>query len=269
MGKDKQVVNDKEVRNKLKDYYRTAELWLPPESSRRIYKMQGIKEGGEMYFRRIRDRISSKEKLREHLLEHTPLNVYFSTSCWLNPTKTAHKTYKKDWDGREHYDKNGFLYGDYFVDKDDLDKKEVLSIYRFIRKHENLSDEDMNIVFSGGGYHINIWQWYRNRSITSPIEREKDYQSDLMDFTHFLIDKGFKFDYSYHAQDEKLNCPSVDTRRVRKLPQTVTKYGNVSEVVEKEALQDFSPTTVIDEVKMSKTRMSLEELDKRIDSIAS
>ncbi len=268
MGMDKRVKNPVQVIEQLTQYYQDAPLWLPPHSSHRIYRVESLNPDGTTNFVRIRDRITSKEKLRKHLLEHTPVNVYFSVSSWLNPTKTSYKTYKADHDGREHLDKNGFMYSDMVVDNDHDDRGKVEDLYYYLNFDHGIPEKDMYIVWSGSGWHINIEDWFRARNTANPIEREKQCYRAMQRFIQQLIDAGFTdFDYRPQARENEdgtkttvYNSPSGDTRRVRKLPLTVTQYGNLAQQVNPNSdtlwtddLYDFTPRDVVD-IEWVKTR---------------
>lgn len=274
---NRRITNPDVVRKELREYYEDAELWIPSNPSWRIYRFETIDEDGELNFYRIRDRFTNKssdkvakEKLRKHLIRHTPLNAYFSVSCWLNPSKTSHKTYKKEGDGRHHIDKNHFLFSDVVIDCDHMDITEVRRIYNYLES--NYSAERFYIVFSGGGFHINCEKLYTNKKVSNPIEREKRFQEFLYDFAQQLINEGFKFDYMLPKKQDsehevKINSPTTDTRRVRKLPGTVTKYGNKSEIVPVNRLDVFEPEQVITKPEFVKTTMSMEEFNNRVNAL--
>ena len=260
------VAQAQQVREAIRDYYRDADLWLPTMmnsddvDTHRIYRIQVLKEDGTTKFYRLRDRINNEETLREHLMEHTPINTYFSVSSWLNPTKTSYKTYAKEWDGRRHRDKNGFMYSDFVVDCDHMDREEVELIYKFMIG-EGIPEEKLQLRFSGGGWHIIVKQWYRNKEIADPIEREKDAYQKMQAFAQKMIDKGFEFDYI--IQNDTVNSPSADTRRVTKLPNTFTKYGNKSEVVSIDNLYNFTPTTIYDDIQVLSKKTNLQDHRER------
>lgn len=237
-----------QARQKIREYYREADLWLPENPNWRFYKLTVIDDDGTTSFKLIKDRVTSKKKLREHLVREAPLNVYFSVSCWLNPTKTRAKTYKKKGDGRYHADKNGFLFSDIVIDFDHRDTEEVMKVWNYLVQDKGFSEENMDLVFSGGGWHINIWKFYRNRDIAHPIEREKDAMKVFQAFAEELIDEGFEFDYLRQGNEgnESINSPTADTRRVRKLPGTITKYGNVSQLVSKSEVHNYTEEQVVD-----------------------
>lgn len=262
------IANPKQVRQSIRDYYRDADLWLPTMSNsddvdtHRIYRLEVLKEDGTTKFYRLRDRINNEDTLRSHLIENPPINMYFSVSSWLNPTKTSYKTYDKDWDGRKHIDKNGFLYSDFVVDCDHNDRKEVERIYNYMIDR-GISEDNLQLRWSGGGWHIVVKQWYRNRDIANPIEREKDAYKEMHMFAKEMIEEGLKFDYI--VQNETINSPSVDTRRVTKLPNTFTKYGNKSEIVDYNDLYNFVPEVIDDNVQLMSKKKGLDEHRNRDD----
>ena len=74
----------------VKNYYETAPLVLLPFPSWRIFKVQKFDGGWEI----INNQIRSVEQLRKCLIKLTPLNVFQSTSCWLNPLRIEKGSYK-------------------------------------------------------------------------------------------------------------------------------------------------------------------------------
>jgi len=249
------------AREKIRDYYRDADLWLPQEKnpSWRVFKFDVITDEGKTRFVNIKDRVDSKETLRQHLIQRAPLNVYWMVSNWMNPTKTRGKTYDDEEDGRYHADKNHFLFSDLVIDFDHKNTEEVEKVWDYLVEEKGIKEEDMYIVYSGGGYHINIDQWYRNRDIAHPIEREKHAYKQMQKMCEELDNQGFEFDYK--VQNDSYNSPTGDTRRVRKLPQTITKYGNLSEVIPKSNLHSYSETKVMEfQTKTPQNQRTLEEL---------
>ena len=256
------IADAEQVQEAIRDYYTDADLWLPTMmnsddvDSHRIYRLEVLKNDGTTKFYRLRDRINNEETLRKHLIKHTPINCYFSVSSWLNPTKTSYKTYAKDWDGREHRDKNGFLYSDFVVDCDHKDREEVELIYKYMLD-QGIPEDKLQLRFSGAGWHVIVKQWYRNKDIVDPIEREKHAYQQMQKFSKKMIDKGFEFDYI--IQNDAVNSPSADTRRVTKLPNTFTKYGNKSEIVEFENLYNFVPIQIYDGIQVLSKKNNLQE----------
>lgn len=249
-----QIKNHEEVRERLKEYYRQADLWVPKKrddvvDSHRIYRFQVLRDDGSTHFYRLRDRITSTEKLRDHLIKETPINAYFSVSSFLNPSITGEKTYK-DENGNVDIEnaevsRNNFLWSDFVIDCDHRDTEQVEKIYNFL-KNRHIPEEHMYLVFSGGGFHIKVKQWFRDKTIENPIKREQAAYNAMHQLAYLLADKGFEFDF--HVMSGSINSPSTDTRRVTKLPNTVTKYGNKAEIVDINKIHSFEPEQIIDDV---------------------
>lgn len=240
---NRRIADPKEKQSTIREYYRNAGLWLPENPSHRIFKVESLNKDGSTNFYRIRDRINDIETLRTHLIRTTPINVYYSVSTWLNPTKTGKKTYKKDNDGRTHGHMNGFMYSDAFIDCDHMTKSTVKDIEAYVQRLYN-TDQTF-VVYSGGGYHVNIRQAFRYNTdeqwITDPIEREKQCEKDMKSLAWKLREQDYAFDNIIQAikGDIYINSPTIDTRRIHKLPQTLTKYGTVSCVVNN--IDTFNP----------------------------
>lgn len=258
------LVNPGRVREIVKQFYKDTELWLPRHTSHRIYRIQSFDDDGSTRFYRLRDRVSTVEKLRNHLLQHTPLNVYFSVSSWFNPSKTGKKTYADPEDGRMHRDKNGFMFTDEVIDMDHRDRGMVADLYYHVT--ETIPESEVDIVFSGDGFHVNVWDWFRDRTISDPIKREKKAYEEMQSFTRELIEHGFDFDY--RIQGDSINSPSADTRRVRKLPGTLTSHGTVAEFVEIEELDSFTPTVICEAFETENKEENFVEFRDKVKDIA-
>lgn len=260
------IKNPEYVREKLREYYREADLWLPERrdgevDGHRVFRFRVLREDGRTHFYRIRDNIYNKDILREHLVKETPIDAYFMVSSFLNPSITGPKTWnKEDIDDDEEVSNNSFMWSDFAVDCDHRNTEEVEKIYNFLSSR-GIPEKHMYIVFSGNGWHIKVRQWFRDKTISDPIEKEKAAHKAMHQLAYMLIDKGFDFDYQ--IQGDKVNSPSSDTRRVTKLPQTVTKYGNKAEVVDINDIHGFEPTMVIPDVEIESKKVSYGERQKR------
>lgn len=241
----KQIKEPERVRQTIKDYYRTAELWYPENKGLNwaFFKFESLNKDGSTNFIHVVDRVDSKETLREHLIDKTPINVYWSVSRWLNPSITRHKTYKSGNDGRMHRDKNGFMYTDAVIDHDHKNTEQVEKCYNYLHQEKGIPGDKMYFVFSGGGWHINIDQYYRKRDIADPIQREKDAYIHLQNLCEELDKQGIDFDFT--IQSGSYNSPTGDTRRVRKLPGTITEHGNIAEVVSKTQLHSYTGNEIV------------------------
>lgn len=261
------VHNHETVKNQIREYYTEADLWWKAEQKKckwAFLKLDCIDDNGETYFKHVVDNVTSKKKLRQILVEEAPLNAYWSVSRWMNPSITREKTYKDKNGGRLHIDKNHFLFSDMVIDFDHKDTEEVERVWDYLVQEKGIKEENMYLVYSGGGWHINIDEWYRNPDIPHPIKREKDAFKQFQAFTDELVEQGFDFDYMPQQTDNGLvyNSPSGDTRRVRKIPGTVTKYGNKSEVVNKKHLHNYTEEKIM-EIETSQPKKDI-KLDDEI-----
>ena len=74
----------------IKKYYKEAELVLKPQSNWRLYKLQLL--SGRWI--NVKKQINTPEQLRKVLIKEAPLNVFSSTSSWLNPLNVEKPSYK-------------------------------------------------------------------------------------------------------------------------------------------------------------------------------
>lgn len=237
-----EVENRKEVQESLREYYRNCELWLPENPQWRHYRYVDLK--GRWI--KIKDRISSKEKLRKHLMKNTPLNVYHSVSCFLNPSTLGKKP-----DGI-------FLFSDFVMDIDNLDKENVKKNYSYLE--DKFGSKRLYLNFTGGGYHVIVKNFF-NEKIEDRVEREEKCLEEMRKLTRELIEAKLDFDY-FLTKNNNIISVSYDTRRPCKHPNTVTKYGNVSEIVDINELDNFEPKKIVD-IKL-KNRMKLKKFQERL-----
>lgn len=272
-----------EYKEKIRDYYRDAELWLPPNPSWRVYRFERITDNGTTRMVRLKERVTDKETLRDKLVRIAPINAYFSVSYFLNPSTTAGKTWKHRKENNVYIKKKGnrhdnnFMFSDAVVDCDHTNTEQVKAAYRYMRTVEDADPDDLYTVFSGGGFHVNSHKHFRHKDISDPIDREIQVAKEMQQLGKRLINKGIAFDYIMDEDGEiptndmprvskvpgtydyvmetkdRINSPTCDTRRVRKLPGTLTKYGNRAERVAIETIDQYTPTQVIPSVKQWNT----------------
>lgn len=188
----------KEGIEKIKEYYKTCELWLPRYSQWRIWKVRidnGTKRGRII---KIKDNIRDEATLRKWLLKLSPvLDVYYSSGCFLNPTTVkGNKT------------NNYLLFRDIAFD---LDAEKPYGI------------EELDIVRNST---INLIYSLRKR-----LGQEPKY-------TIYTGGKGFQVIYEFEAKDidliEFLRIKGVDPEittdrfRVIRCPLTVNRRGKVA-----------------------------------------
>ena len=174
-------------------------------------------------FQKVKRKIHNEGELQEELAEAGPLDVYYSTSCWLNPHLLAARSEKDVL-------KNILISSDLSFDIDvneevkDLDdaRRQALALTSF------LNEKKIPIrysAFSGSkGFHVVCSDpWKKEVSHANPREREKKALEKRKELVEEARERGIKF-------DEKV---TVDTRRIIRVPGTVnSKTGYLCRVLE-------------------------------------
>ena len=128
------------TKKEISDYYKTAKLDLEPNPQWRLFKIQ-CHDGK---WKIIRNQIRNPEQLRKILVKEAPINVFCSTSTWLNPLNIEKRSYK--------YADHLFLDNLVFVDIDEHNESEFNAVKRFFRERERYTHwKDVN---SGNGYGL-------------------------------------------------------------------------------------------------------------------
>lgn len=236
------ITNPGQTKKMIREFYRELpadQLYLEDDSNFRQFKFRCFDSKGRVKWRAIRDRITSKKKLKKYLVRFSPIDVYCSIGFWLNPSTLGKKP-----DGI-------LLYSDYVVDCDHRDIREVNRIHRYL---DDKFDNESYLVFSGGGFHVRVDKLFRIR-IKDPVKREKEILDSMKKLTLELIDNDFIFDY--FPTPASLISVSYDTRRVVKYPNTLTSYGNLAQIVED--LDKFKPREIMEIDKDVDERVNVEE----------
>ena len=211
----------------FKTYYarlQAKELILPCNSGWRAYRF-------EVYpgvFKKIKDRVYSKEQLLKHLREFNPVNAYYSIAQFLNPTVINKRS---DW-----IPENLFLKTDFVVD---IDEKDLAKAKKIVRKaYLLLSKRFMKtplIRFTGRGWHVVVEEaaWSNH---CDPREREVEWLSDLKEATEFLVERGLEVDSQHNV--------TSDSRRIIKIPGTISHHGRVCRQIGLRELEFFEPETL-------------------------
>lgn len=204
-------------RGALREYYRTAELWIPPKSTKRQFRF-AIERGSDLRFTKVKDRIYNTEVLRKWLLREAPVHAYYTTSMWLDPQNLGPKQYKGKRAGYE-FSHNVFLGQELYFDIDapgDLDaaKRHLLDLVDLMKGEFGF--KDMRTVFSGSkGFHLYVYDFdpssFGYEFQCDPRERERVYQDSKVRFVESALAKGIAIDVEI----------TLDTRRIIRLPGTV------------------------------------------------
>ena len=159
----------------IRSYYKDAKLILKPNSNWRLYKMQ-LRNGCWI---KIKNQIREPEQLREILIKETPINVFSSTSSWLNPLNVEHPSYK--------YADRVLLGNLVFIDIDEHNNKvfnEVLEYFERNPRYKFWKAKD-----SGNGYGI-YYEDTKKISIKDPHKRIRWLRLERIKLLMDMVNKG-------------------------------------------------------------------------------
>lgn len=231
------VRNPSDLRQKIQGYYETLpedKLWLPEDTEHRHFRFRCVNKYGHAVWRKIKDRIDTKHKLRRHLKDNYALDPYYTASSWLNPSELGAK---------DKGPLNVFLYSDFILDIDTMNKHRIKEAYSYLA--DRFSNR-LSLRFSGGGYHICVHNWFRSDT-PKPREREEECQEKMKQLCIELIEEGINFDYRLGNEGDSITSPSHNSRGVFKLPtRSLTHHGTVAEMLDIDELDEFEPTKVFD-----------------------
>jgi len=208
----------------IRAYYRTKPSDLSSITDLSFRHFRFFLSNGR--FLKVNDRITSPATLQRWCVRYRPLDVYYSTSCWLAPEHLGRRE-------RTPLSRNVFLFSDIVFDIDrspfskknlDLARQDTISLIRFL---DEQSIRIKYIAFSGSkGFHVICAD--PNRYLgTDPLEREdmaKAYRNVLMGR---VCNVGI-------CCDTKI---TPDTRRIIRVPGTInSKSGYVCTTISREAL---------------------------------
>ncbi len=195
--------------DQIKSYYKSnlIDLNLVPQVKFRHFRFRLLNG----YFYKVKRKIRNSSDLQEFLVEATPLDVYYSTACWLNPHIIASRLEKDIL-------KNIYISCDLSFDIDvsnkvnnlEEAKRQAIAIIDF------LTGKGFKIrysAFSGSkGFHIVCDDPWKDESTEmDPKKREMRAIEDRKKLVKEAKDNLIIF-------DEKV---TVDTRRIIRLPGTI------------------------------------------------
>jgi DNA primase catalytic subunit len=209
----------------VKSYYSNNLLDLSPISEVKFRHFRFRLCNGSFY--KVKRKIRNNEDLREFLIEYTPLDVYYSTACWLNPHLIASKL---DKDILRNVILSCDLAFDIDVNKDVKNLEEAR--INALKLSDFLLSEHIDIryiAFSGSkGFHIICEDPWKQQCIdVDPHKREALAVERRKEFIKAVKERGIFF-------DEKV---TTDTRRIIRAPGTInSKTGNICTVISKKLL---------------------------------
>ncbi|MDP2767766.1 MAG: DNA primase catalytic subunit PriS, partial [Candidatus Methanoperedens sp.] len=148
------------LRKRFGDYYKTSELTLPPELTRREWGFIFFDDLPEVVMRR-HNAFSSQNEALDYLKGMTPAHVYHSAAYYQFPGAATMK--EKQWQGADlifdldadHLPPD--VRGKSYKEMLDAVKAETVKLLDFLLEDFGFSEDNVSIVFSGGrGYHIHV-----------------------------------------------------------------------------------------------------------------
>jgi len=213
-------------RSRVKSYYKSNPIDLAVITAVNFRHFRFRLADGSFY--KVKRKIRDLRDLREHLVRKVPLDVYYSTACWLNPHLLGSRVEKDVL-------RNVLISCDLAFDIDLGGKIKTLEDARqqVMAMNEFLKSKGINVrysAFSGGkGFHVVCDDpWNDEISEEDPIKREVEAIERRKRMVEEVKGEGIEF-------DEKV---TVDTRRIIRLPGTInSKTGFVCTVLSKRELE--------------------------------
>lgn len=213
------------LRSQIRSYYKSHFVDLAVISSVKFRHFRFRLEDGSFY--KVKRKIHDSQDLREHLVKKAPLDVYYSTACWLNLHRLGSRVEKDVL-------KNLMISCDLAFDIDRGGKFKLEDTrQQAIRTNEFLESKGISVrysAFSGNkGFHVvcdDPW----NDEITE--ENPKKRELEAIEKRKKIVQEAKREAIVF---DEKV---TVDTRRIIRLPGTVnSKTGLVCTVLSKKELE--------------------------------
>jgi len=213
------------LRSQIKSYYKSNPVDLATTSPVKFRHFRFRLEDTSFY--KVKCKIRDSRDLREHLIKKAPLDVYYSTACWLNPHILGSRVEKDVL-------KNLMISCDLAFDIDRGGKLKLEDArQQAIRMNEFLKSKGISVrysAFSGSkGFHVvSDDPWNDEIAEENPRKRESEAIERRKRIVQEAKEKGIIF-------DEKV---TVDTRRIIRLPGTInSKTGSVCTVLNKKELE--------------------------------
>ncbi len=213
------------LRSQIKFYYKSNPIDLGVVSPLKFRHFRFRLEDGSFY--KVKCKIRNSKGLREYLVRKAPLDVYYSTACWLNPHALGSRVEKDVL-------KNLMISCDLVFDIDCGGEIELEDTrQQAIAMNKFLESKGINVrysAFSGSkGFHVVCDDpWNGEISEENPRKRETEAIARRKRIVQEAKQEGIVF-------DEKV---TVDTRRIIRLPGTInSKTGFVCTVLSKKELE--------------------------------
>jgi DNA primase catalytic subunit len=211
--------------NPIKKFYRESKLDLSciTDISHRHFRFM-LKN---RRFLKINDRVRNEDILRKWLIRYSPLDVYYSTSCWLKPEILGRRE-------KTPISANIFLSSDIVFDIDrtpfskrnlDNARKETLKLIDYMMQE---GYKIKYVAFSGSkGFHVVCKDPNKYVSM-DPLEREDSAKEERRGILEGVSSEGIEVDGRI----------TVDTRRIIRVPGSInSRSGLVCTVLSQEEVE--------------------------------
>jgi len=213
------------LRHRIKSYYKSNPIDLTVISAVNFRHFRFRLMDGSFY--KVKRKIHSSRDLQEYLIREAPLDVFYSTACWLNPHLLGSRVEKDIL-------KNVMISCDLAFDIDlggeiklEDARKQTIALNEFL---ESKGINTRYFAFSGSkGFHVVCDDpWNDEISEGNPVKREMQ----AIEKRKKIVEEAKSRDIVF---DEKV---TVDTRRIIRLPGTInSKTGLVCTVLSKKELE--------------------------------
>ncbi len=207
----------------LKDFYKAnpVDLSFLTHCSWRQFRF--VLPSGRFW--KLPRQIKDNKTFNTWLVRRSPIDVYYSTSCWLAPVNVGARS--------DLVSENLFLYSDLVFDIDgenseikniEKARKESIKLLKFLDEHK-ISIK--YLAFSGSkGFHIVCEDPFKN-TLKCPLEREEKNRRNSRQISLNVFDSGIKTD----------SRVTIDTRRILRVPGTInSKSGYCCRIINREDL---------------------------------
>ncbi|MFX0181740.1 MAG: DNA primase small subunit domain-containing protein [Candidatus Hodarchaeota archaeon] len=191
----------------LREYYKTNPVDLSFLTNCSWRQFRFVLPTGRFW--KLPHQISSNRSFNKWILKRKPLDVYYSTSCWLAPTNVGPKS--------EILSENLFLFSDLAFDidgknyrKKSLEKarKETIKLLEFL---DDCNIRVKYIAFSGSkGFHV-VCEDPFECIMQDPLEREEMTKEMKRQIAQEVLSQGIEID----------SRVTVDSRRILRVPGTI------------------------------------------------
>ncbi len=223
----KKVFVSTEVRKKIREYYKTAKLFIPHHISWRFFTFR-LPSGAYTRFYRIKN----IEQLRKLAVKYTPINIWYSSSLWLSPRSVKSKN--------SPIECKSLIGHDVVIDIDNTNFKKTVEYAKKVLK--GMHNPEYIIQTSKRGIQICFKKEIDTKGLNME-ERLKAYENHRQE----LISK-------FKGVDSKI---TFDLYRVVRLPLSLHNKGNIVQFIKDINLIEPLEYVYKDKVILPKSRKAM------------